>query len=71
MRRCIEAAKLGFTTIIVSAANAPAATGRLAGLNIVGCRDIRAALQAALGITIGDKGRAAAVEEQEEEAFMA
>ena len=26
-RRVIEAAKLGFTTVIVSAANAPAATG--------------------------------------------
>jgi hypothetical protein len=70
-RRVIEAAKLGFSTVIVSAANAPAATGRLAGLNIVGCRDIRAALQAALGVTIGEKGRGTAAEEQEEEEFMA
>lgn len=45
----MEAAKLGFSTIIVPATRAPTATGRLAGANIIPCRTVKDALQAALG----------------------
>ncbi len=64
-RRIIEAAKLGFTTIIISSVNKPPASGRMAGLNIVGCRDIKEALQAALGVNV--RGRDEEVLEGEED----
>ncbi len=48
-RRVAEAAKLGFSTVIVPATRAPTATGRLAGVKIIPCRTIKDALQAALG----------------------
>ncbi|BDA50962.1 DNA repair protein RadA [Coccomyxa sp. Obi] len=48
-RRVVEAAKLGFSTVIVPATRAPTATGRLAGTNIIPCRTVKDALQAALG----------------------
>jgi hypothetical protein len=51
----VEAAKLGFTTVIVPALHAPSAAGRLAGVRILKCRTIRDALQAALGTRVMQK----------------
>lgn len=67
-RRISEAAKLGFSKIIIPAVRAPAATGRLAGINIVPCRTIYDALQAVLGsfVTQQHPRHQDAVEEQEE-----
>ena len=48
-RRVAEAAKLGFTTVLVPAASAPTARGRLVGVRIVPCRTVVDALRAALG----------------------
>lgn len=48
-RRVAEAAKLGFSTVLVPAASAPTARGRLAGARIVPCRTVVDALRAALG----------------------
>ena len=39
--------------------------GRLAGLRIVPCRDIRAALQAVLGISIGEREVTSAAAEED------
>ena len=44
-RRIMEAAKLGFSSVIVPAIHAPAASGRLAGIHIIKCRTIKDALQ--------------------------
>ncbi|EIE18597.1 DNA repair protein rada [Coccomyxa subellipsoidea C-169] len=65
-RRVVEAAKLGFTTVIVPATRAPTATGRLAGVNIIPCRTIKDALEAALGPSV-TQNRAPHFEQQEEE----
>ncbi len=62
----VEAAKLGFTTVIVPATRAPTATGRLAGVNIIPCRTIKDALEAALGPSV-TQNRAPHFEQQEEE----
>lgn len=43
-RRIMEAAKLGFSHIIVPAIHAPAATGRLANIDIIKCKTIKEAL---------------------------
>ncbi len=43
-RRVMEAAKLGFSHIIVPEIHAPAATGRLANIDIIKCRTIKDAL---------------------------
>lgn len=40
----MEAAKLGFSHIIVPEIHAPAATGRLANIDIIKCRTIKDAL---------------------------
>ena len=48
-RRIAEATKLGFSTVLVPAASAPAARGRTAGARIVPCRTVVDALTAALG----------------------
>ncbi|CAK0785961.1 hypothetical protein CVIRNUC_009174 [Coccomyxa viridis] len=48
-RRIMEAAKLGFSHVIVPAIHAPAASGRLANIDIIKCRTIEDALTAALG----------------------
>ncbi len=44
----MEAAKLGFTSVIVPAIHAPAASGRLAGIHIIKCCTIKEALQVSL-----------------------
>lgn len=56
-RRVAEAAKLGFSTVLVSAASAPSARGRLAGARIVPCRTVVEALHAALGQAVFAKRR--------------
>ncbi len=43
-RRVMEAAKLGFSHIIVPEIHAPAATGRLANIDMIKCRTIKDAL---------------------------
>ena len=63
-RRIIEAAKLGFTTVIMSSVNQPPASGRMSGVNIIGCQDIREALQAALGVSVRGKEELLEAEEQ-------
>ena len=40
----MEAAKLGFSHVIVPAIHAPAASGRLANIDIIKCRTIKEAL---------------------------
>lgn len=44
----MEAAKLGFSSVIVPAIHAPAASGRLAGIHIIKCRTIKDALMVSL-----------------------
>ena len=44
----MEATKLGFSSVIVPAIHAPAATGRLAGIHIIKCRTIKEALMVSL-----------------------
>ena len=56
-RRIAEAAKLGFGTVIVPAASAPSARGRLAGAHIVPCRTVVEALHAALGHAVFERSR--------------
>ena len=43
-RRIMEAAKLGFSHVIVPAIHAPTASGRLANIDIIKCRTIKDAL---------------------------
>ena len=43
-RRIMEAAKLGFSHVIVPSIHAPAASGRLANIDIIKCRTIEDAL---------------------------
>jgi len=56
-RRIAEATKLGFSTVLVPAASAPAARGRTAGARIVPCRTVVDALTAALGAAALARGR--------------
>ncbi|KAK9843738.1 hypothetical protein WJX81_004492 [Elliptochloris bilobata] len=57
-RRVAEASKLGFGTVLVPAASAPTARGRLAGTRIVPCRTVVDALRAALGPAVFARRRA-------------
>ena len=48
-QRMIEAAKLGFSTFVISAAHEMPATNRLANVRIIRCKHIMEALKAVLG----------------------
>ena len=49
-RRVVEAAKLGFKTILVPGRHAPEQRGRLAGIRIVPCATVAHALHAGLSL---------------------